>query len=755
MFIIPFTHDRLTVYNLPYVTMGIIVLCTVIFFGTCNKIEEQQEEKIRRLTELMNFYSTHDYVELSEEFLNLQGSLFRNMYEANREWVEWFDRSPDEVDLFIRESEFEKGKNNSAAMAEMIANAFGHNPQNIKSRMGKMQEKMTRSRERKLAFLIRLKEVTQERRDDAQTMMDAMWQSYDFFVTRTILERYAYVPKNPGIQTLVAHIFLHGDIFHLIFNMLFLWLAGVILEDMWGRAIYAGMFMVFGILATFISHMVHPDSVVPHIGSSGAVAGLMGAFLMRQARAKIKFMYFFILLWRPRWGTFNAPAFLMLPLWFLTELIFGFWFDFGFVDHWAHVGGFVSGVAVGAVFLITDFEKRFLGYEPIESFYKDVDPNRLIAFENADAAGERKPRPGVMTRAEAERKKKQEKTEKAGTDPDRAHDSDKAGKGMGFVAPVPAPVRQHPAVTAKPDPEDEKDRQRALRGVEAMDTRRIEEARNMARKKEDGFDSLALPEKFSDLSRFNIDQEPVPGFEPPGSVPETDDDPTIRDACAAQDIIDEGITHDVVKHVPSPRFDGRFASGAIDVLEDSTKPEYTDGSARYTESKPRLNTKEISVVIWGGMDAFEFNEVTVTGLEPEGLEAVAYGNVPMLIHIDDVHFIAAGSIEKLNPVKDAVYFHDGIPDAPIYVMVIVAGQDASKMPRVLRGYFIDGEHLPYDDLLTKAGDSLRGNFWEFAKLIKSFFPDAHFIQKRGTVQREGLPIYATLEEFLYEIRAQT
>ena len=672
--------------------------------------KEQQEEKIRRLTELQVYYSGHDYVELSENFLKLQGRLFREMYDANQEWVEWFEQSPDEVAGFVDDAGKKRTKTDSAAMVEMIANAFGHSPAGSRNKTQEMQNKLARSEERKVEFLTRLMNSQSEQRQDAQSQMDALWESYELFLSRTILELYAYVPKNPRVLALVSHIFLHGGIFHLLFNMLFLWLAGVILEDMWGKALYAGLFLFFGLAATFVSHLAHPDSVLAHIGASGAVAGLMGAFLLRQARAKITFMYFYMLLWRPRWGTFDAPAFVMLPLWFMGELVYGFWFDFGFVDHWAHIGGFISGAVVGAAFLITDFEKKFLGYEPVESFYETGDPNRIIAFEHAGTENEKKKRPAVMSEAEAAARKKQDREMDRDRKriPEESVDEKIDEVEIGFAAPLPPAAKQEkPAAKQKSagerqpaaagaDQADARKQRGAVRGIEAMNTERIEEAAKMARKKrDDGFASLAVPEKFSKAGKNEEEKQQLqaPRFEPPRPLSGNGEDPTVKDMAVEQDGEGE-ITHGQARHIPSPRFEGRFASGAIDLVDDEAEPEFTDGSAHYPESAPRLNAKELSGAISLGMEAFEFNEVIITSGEPDGLEAFAYGNVPMTIHMDDVKSIAAGSIERLNAKRDGRYFYDGIPDAPIYVMAIIAGQDASKMPRIIKGYFVDGERLP-------------------------------------------------------------
>jgi tetratricopeptide (TPR) repeat protein len=130
-------------------------------------------------------------------------------------------------------------------------------------------------------------------------------------------------------------------------NMWFLWLAGFILEDNWGRAVYAVFYLLAGAVALQVHGWIYPDSLGPCLGASGAVAALMGAFLLRFPKLKIE-MFFWIFYVR---GRFKAPAFWLLPLWGLMELFYGSIFGRSSgVAHWAHVGGFAFGM-IGALIL--------------------------------------------------------------------------------------------------------------------------------------------------------------------------------------------------------------------------------------------------------------------------------------------------------------------------------------------------------------------------------------------------------------------
>jgi membrane associated rhomboid family serine protease len=182
---------------------------------------------------------------------------------------------------------------------------------------------------------------------ELQAEMDSLSQKFHDFERNTFLSRYGFVPAHPTAISYLTCNFLHVGWLHLIGNMWFLWLAGFILEDNWGRAIYLIFYLLAGAVAAQIHAWFNPGSLVPMLGASGAVAALMGAFLVRFPKLKIE-MFFWIFVVR---GRFKAPAIWLLPLWGLMEVFYGSLSrQSAGVAHWAHVGGFAFGM-IGALIL--------------------------------------------------------------------------------------------------------------------------------------------------------------------------------------------------------------------------------------------------------------------------------------------------------------------------------------------------------------------------------------------------------------------
>jgi membrane associated rhomboid family serine protease len=162
---------------------------------------------------------------------------------------------------------------------------------------------------------------------------------------------------DPSTMGFLTHMFMHAGWFHLIGNLFLLFLAGPALEDRWGRPLYAAFYLVAG-LASGAFFIAMESTHLPLVGASGAIAGVLGAFLVRYAKTPIRFFYFFFFI-RVFTGTFEAPAWAVLPLWFGNELLAASVGVEDGVAYWAHVGGFLFGVATALAIRQLGLEERF------------------------------------------------------------------------------------------------------------------------------------------------------------------------------------------------------------------------------------------------------------------------------------------------------------------------------------------------------------------------------------------------------------
>lgn len=167
-------------------------------------------------------------------------------------------------------------------------------------------------------------------------------------------QKLGYTPERANFFGLFTHVFVHGDIFHVASNMWFLFLCGMALEDRWGRLALPVYYFVAGAIAAGAHHLAQPQSTHALIGASGAVAGAMGAFLVLYATSKIRFVTVIGM----RIVMFNAPAYVMLPLWLGIEMIYGLVLKGSQTAHWAHVGGFVFGVIVAGAFRVVGVDRK-------------------------------------------------------------------------------------------------------------------------------------------------------------------------------------------------------------------------------------------------------------------------------------------------------------------------------------------------------------------------------------------------------------
>ncbi|MDC4222904.1 MAG: rhomboid family intramembrane serine protease [Candidatus Manganitrophus sp.] len=152
-------------------------------------------------------------------------------------------------------------------------------------------------------------------------------------------------------SSVLTSMFLHGGLMHVAGNMLYLWIFGNNIEDVMGHVRFIFFYIVCGVLAAYSHALTEPGSRVPMIGASGAVSGVLGAYLLLFPHAKVLTLVpigFFIQIIR-------IPAVLVLGIWFLVQTVSGLFSggQLGGIAWFAHVGGFLAGMA-----LIYPFKKK-------------------------------------------------------------------------------------------------------------------------------------------------------------------------------------------------------------------------------------------------------------------------------------------------------------------------------------------------------------------------------------------------------------
>ncbi len=156
----------------------------------------------------------------------------------------------------------------------------------------------------------------------------------------------------PDAATVFTAMFMHGSLLHLGGNMLFLWIFGNNIEDSMGPVRYVLFYLLGGIAAFAAQAAVDPSSPVPTVGASGAVAAVLGGYLLQFPRARVVTVIFIVFFFT----IFELPALLVLGFWFVQQVLFGY-FDFvdptregGGVAYFAHIGGFVLGLLLIRLF---------------------------------------------------------------------------------------------------------------------------------------------------------------------------------------------------------------------------------------------------------------------------------------------------------------------------------------------------------------------------------------------------------------------
>jgi len=149
--------------------------------------------------------------------------------------------------------------------------------------------------------------------------------------------------RNAGLLTFLTSMFLHGGLAHIGGNMLYLWIFGDNIEDLAGHIPYLAFYLTTGVVGSLAHIFSDPSSPIPAVGASGAISGVLGAYILRFPHAKVRtaiFLRFWIQFVR-------VPAWIMIGFWFLLQLVESFVVTVtgavGGVAYFAHIGGFIAG----------------------------------------------------------------------------------------------------------------------------------------------------------------------------------------------------------------------------------------------------------------------------------------------------------------------------------------------------------------------------------------------------------------------------
>ncbi len=170
---------------------------------------------------------------------------------------------------------------------------------------------------------------------------------FNEFVTQ-----WGIVPDHAQIITLFTSMFLHGGWLHLIGNMLYLWVFGRNIEDLIGGGKFLLFYLICGLAAGVVQVIANYNSVTPTIGASGAIAGVMGAYLIKFPRARVITLVIFIVFFT----TLEIPAALLLIFWFAMQFLSGVGslgandYTGGGTAWFAHIGGFLAGMLLIRLF---------------------------------------------------------------------------------------------------------------------------------------------------------------------------------------------------------------------------------------------------------------------------------------------------------------------------------------------------------------------------------------------------------------------
>jgi membrane associated rhomboid family serine protease len=294
---IPIGLDQTTVRRLPWVSFAIIAVNFVVFLTVGATARNAEDEIRQRSQEVMAYWALHPYLAFPTKMLPA------GMPESERERI------------------------------TMLAEGM-------------------RSLSRKAP-------TSDEQRGQEQNELDGLVEKFREALSYHPFKAWGLIPANPRAVAFLTSMFMHAGWLHLLGNLLFFYISGPFTEDAYGRPLFAALYLTSGVVSSLVHVAAFPGSEAPLVGASGAIAGIMGAFLVRFVRTKIRFLYFYFL-FVFRSGTVDLPAWIVLPLWFLQQLFFAGLSTSSGVAYRAHVGGFAFGFLAALAIKQLHIEERFI-----------------------------------------------------------------------------------------------------------------------------------------------------------------------------------------------------------------------------------------------------------------------------------------------------------------------------------------------------------------------------------------------------------
>ena len=205
-------------------------------------------------------------------------------------------------------------------------------------------------------------------KDQEYSKWKTLRKNYDDKLSRVTFLNFGFRPAYRRPITFISYMFLHGGFSHLLGNMIFLWLVGCMLEMRYGRLLLFSIYTIGGLSSVVLFWLVNMESIIPLVGASGAISGIMGAYTVLFGKSKVKIFYYLGFYF----NYLKVPAIILLPIWIGNEFYQLFFSEAVHVAYVAHIGGLAGGALSGYV------GSRFLGISNDEIIHEQ--PNNELSF---------------------------------------------------------------------------------------------------------------------------------------------------------------------------------------------------------------------------------------------------------------------------------------------------------------------------------------------------------------------------------------